>query len=193
MNFNTRQRPTSAWPNTSAQLGNPKCTGTERCSYEPRQDPTSRKESGCDRAWKKYAQAVFDAFREANPSLLYQLNPRCIGMAAPGRHRCAKECTGTNQRVMDHAELARFPDGARVIITHPYDMDEAAREKETRDAQDTLPGAVIRCGGKERSWYFPQHSSLTVIGQPEAVDRVNLDYQLPNGMEPAGCARWEGE
>ena len=53
-----------------------------------------------------------------------------------------------------------------------------------------IPGIGLRNGSKQRSWYYPGHSTLVLVGIQEILDQVNLDYDVPAGTEPTGCRKW---
>ena len=94
--------------------------------------------------------------------------------------------------MQDHDNLCRFPDGEKIIISHPYvELSENLME-EIRKLREEIPDLDARTGGTERSWFFPGHSHLIVIGSWENLNRVNLDYPVPTGTEPQGCVRWTG-
>ena len=46
------------------------------------------------------------------------------------------------------------------------------------DRQYQLNHVVAVDGGKERSWYYPGHSTLCIIGPREVVEGINLDYEV---------------
>ena len=148
--------------------------------------------SGCDVAWMAYSEAIFEAFREANPYLLYKNHHPCVLEAQQRRHLCPnRSCQGTRGGPLDHDELCRFPDNEKIIISHPYtdgEHDEFSRDLE--EWNEKLPGLAILTSGAERSWYFPRHSTLVIVGQQAVLQRINLNYPLPTGAEPTGCDRW---
>ena len=181
------QRPTSAWPAISGRLRiKTPCPGSKECEHEP---PASRSRGGhpqetirperCIERMREHAEAVFEAFRAANPSLLYQNDPRCIGMIDPGAHLCrqnGRRCGARKPAVCDHDEMARFPDGETLLIAHPYQTDMFGDLGECRQI---LPDAGIINGGREHSWYNPGMTELVIIGTPRTLSPVNLEYEAP--------------
>ena len=184
-------KPSSTWTTRSHRLSAGICLG-ESCQYEPARTATSRRMSGCDQAWREHSEAVFEAFRNANPDIQYSNRQGCVLDTHPNRHVCrTRNHHQLRGHPLDHDELCRFPNGSRLIISHPYphyDNDDFIGELEgwKREA----PSLTIKVGGPEKSWYFPGHSSLVVIGNNEALEKVNLDFQVSTGTEPTGCRRW---
>ena len=182
-------KPSSTWPIQTHRLSRRICGGTE-CQYEPKSEGMSR--SGCDAAWREHSKAVFEVFRNANPDLQYKDHHSCVLDAQRKRHNCYTKNHGQLRgHSLDHDELCRFPDGEKLIISHPYPNganDDFSEDLESW--QREVPGIAIRTGGEQKSWYFPGHSSLVLIGTSDVLDKVNLDYEVPTDTEPAGCARW---
>jgi hypothetical protein len=84
---------------------------------------------------------------------------------------------------LDHWEELTI-DGTltRVVISQPYYYDHdwlMIPELKWWRKMDL----TFRLGGKERSWYNPDETELVVVGLPADVERINLDYAVPN---PAG-------
>ena len=184
-------KPSATWATRSHRLSGGICPG-ESCQYEQARTTTSRRMSGCDQAWRKHSEAVFEAFRNSNPDIQYNNRHGCVLDTEPKRHVCqTRNHRALRGHPLDHDELCRFPDGSKLMISHPYphwSNDDFIGELEgwKREA----PGLSIRVGGPEKSWYFPGHSSLVLIGNSAALERVNLDFQAPRGTEPIGCQRW---
>ena len=184
-------QPSATWTTKSHRLSRGICQG-ESCRYEPARTASSRRTSGCDLAWRKHSEAVFEAFRNANPDIQYNDRTGCVLDTQSKRHVCR-----TTHRHMlrghplDHDEVCRFPNGEKLIISHPYphrDNDDFIGELEEWKKQ--APDLSIKLAGSDKSWYFPGHSSLVIIGNSETLDRVNLDFQVPTSTEPTGCQRW---
>ena len=187
-----RLKPSAAWPATSHRLSLGICRGGE-CEYGT--TGSSRYSSGCDDAWRKHSQAIFDAFREANPEVQYRDHSACVMEVQQKRHSCPQKNHQTVRgALMDHDEICRFPDGEKFIISHPYLSREGPHAdrytQALQELQAETPGVTATNAGPERSWYFPGHSSLVLIGMPAALDRVQLDFHMPTRTEPAGCVRW---
>ena len=185
-------RPTRTWPTRSHRLSKSICPGDEDCEYEPKVTGVGARvmSSGCNVVWRTYSEAIFEAFRNANPDLQYKNHHPCVLEAQRTGHRCpGRNCGGGRGTPLDHDELVRFPDNEKIIISHPY--PNGGHYGDTSDAWGQhVPGLELRIGGIERSWYFPQASSLVIVGQQRVLERVNLDYPLLLGNEPSGCVRW---
>ena len=189
------------WSRRSKRISDGVCRGHEKCRYEPKTGQHSREISGCNLAWKEYSEAVFEAFGKANPDIQYgERSEPCPLEVRQKPHRCYgadyNRRTGiwTDYRVelQHHDNLCRFTDGEKIIISHPYVELRENLMEEIRKLREEVPDLDARTGGTERSWYFPRHSHLIVIGRRENLDRVNLDYPVPTGTEPLGCVRWTG-
>ena len=168
------------------------CQG-RNCSYPPA--PTAEHPSGCDIAWRRYAQALAKAFTDANPGIEFRTaSPNCIIEVADPTHVCTMDCRyGLRDHPLDHDELCRLPDGRTFILSHPYpqgrDNPFTANLEKWRAH---VPDLDIRPAGTSRSWYFPNASVLVALGQRSTLDQLNLAYTIPHGDEPFGCARWTG-
>ena len=200
------RKPSAAWPAESQKAGTLRvCEGMDECGYEPKLDSATRKLSGCNQAWTNYSKLVFQAFQEANPDLQFRKGtPACLLEAGEKRHSCygAFHMGPNGGRPEDwflrHHELARFPDGRKIMITQPYldrngdeDKDETRIRRCLESWQELLPGVTLQMGGNARSWYYPGHSTLIIIGTPEIIERVNTSYEIPAGSEPSGCVHWK--
>ena len=74
-----------------------------------------------------------------------------------------------------------------MIVSQPYLADVSHAKAGLRDALVRL-SLVIVDGGKDRSWYFPNATSLVLIGTSAAVAEVNLDYDVSQCAPiPKGC------
>ena len=196
----TPLRAVGNWSSRSGRISTKVCQGHANCQYEPKTGD-SRKISGCNLAWKEHSEAVFEAFGKANPDLQYgNKGEPCPLEIGQKPHRCygsdynLRTGIWTDNRVelQNHDNLCRFPDGEKIIISHPYvELSENLME-EIRKLRGEIPDLDARTGGTERSWFFPRHSHLIVIGSRENLNRVNLDYPVPTGTEPQGCVRWTG-
>ena len=178
---------TEAWPDTTHWLSREICDGSG-CRREPGHEPT-----GCDGPWHRHSQAVFQAFRANNPELHYRENNACIAGTVQRNHTCrARNHSPVRGLLLDHDETCRFTDGEKIIISHPY-LDEAGDDPvETPEKWKEL-GVETRNAGKDRSWYFPGHSSLVFVGKREILDRLTMDFPVPQDTAPAGCVRWQAD
>ena len=185
-------KPSSTWTTTSHRISTGICRG-ENCDYEPKVTTTSRRPSGCDAAWRKHSEAVFEAFRKANPEIQYKETHPCLIELRRNRHQCyTRHHTPLRGDPLDHDELCRFPDGDKLIISHPYAREDDTFSTDLAEWQAEVPGTAAKNGGFNRSWYFPGHSTLVIIGKNEALDRVNLEFEIPADTAPTGCVRWRG-
>ena len=199
------RKPSAVWPAESQKVGTLRvCEGMDECGYEPKLDSTPSKLSGCNQTWTNYSKLVFQAFQEANPDIQFRKGtPNCLLEAGEKSHSChgAFHPGPSGDRPQDwflsHHELARFPDGRKIMITQPYldrnedeDKDETRIRKCLESWQELLPGVTLQMGGSTRSWYYPARSSLVIIGTAEIIERVNTSYEIPAGSEPSGCVHW---
>ena len=181
-------KPSAIWTVKTHQICQPICTG-EYCTYGPAEKRWML--SGCNQIWKQHSLDVFQAFRDANPELQYKDDQACVMETEEKRHVCNRRNHGELRgEPLGHDEICRFPNGDKLIISHPYmreDQDYACTLSEWKAGMSDI---AIRNGGEERSWYFPRHSSLLLIGRSCVLDRVNLDYPVPAQNEPTECRRW---
>ena len=175
------------------------CSGSEQCAYTPRADTqpagSRRVVSGCERQWQAYCASLFQAFMESNPEVQFGPRLSCLRKIRQPKHNCYRnsdQCL-KSPHLLDHGQAGRFPDGQKFCISHPYcetDVNIAAHH----DAQNWLekePDLTWINDDTTRSWYFPTHSTLLITGYKQTLDRINLDYPLPNADAPTGCARWQ--
>ena len=199
------RKPSAVWPAESQKVGTLRaCEGMDECGYEPKLDSATRRLSGCNQAWTNYSKLVFQAFQEANPDIQFRKGtPSCLLEAGEKRHNCygAFHMGPSGGQLDDwflrHHELARFPDGRKIMITQPYldrngdeDKDETRIRKCLESWQELLPGLTLQMGGSTRSWYYPGHSTLIIIGTAEIIEQVNTSYKIPAGSEPSECVHW---
>ena len=184
-------RPGRIWTTGTHRLSGRICGG-EQCRYKARENQWD--DSPCDEAWRKHSAALFQAFREANPELQYRDRRVCPLEAQEKRHTCSRTTCHyqAGGHPLDHDEICRFPDGAKLIISHPYPHGEndSFSEKLAR-WRIHVPDMEVRSGGAARSWYFPGRSHLVIIGQEKTLARVSLEYEMPARTGPTGCVRWE--
>ena len=199
------RKPSAVWPAESQKVGTLRvCEGMDECGYEPKLDLTPWRLSGCNQAWINYSKMVFQAFQEANPDLQFRKGtPRCLLEAGEKRHSCHGAFhQGPSRGQLDdwflrQHELARFPDGRKIMISQPNldrngdeDKDETRIRRCLESWQELLPGVTLQMGGSTRSWYYPGISSLVIIGTAEIIERVNTSYEIQAGSEPSGCVHW---
>ena len=151
---------------------------------------------------------LLEAFKEANPGVRFtEDNNPCLTIIGPGRARahysCDKRYIGG---IIDHEGAVRIGKGQPVYIPQPYltahngrlDGENAAARlvdsitKGSRCLRRYLSGMTltIRYAGSGRSWYYPGNSALWVVGDPEAVESMNFDYEVP---EPPPTMSERGE
>ena len=196
-------RPSATWPAESQRAGFlTVCTGTEECEYEPKLESARWRPSGCNLAWRVYSWDIFRAFQDANPDLQYRKGtPDCLLEAGEKRHKCyGRQHRGERGNLlldgfMRHHELARFPDGRKIMVCQPYldaREDDWIRES-VEPWRELMPDLAFRLGGTARSWYYPGSSSLLIIGDSEVLERLNTSYEIPSGNRPSGCVYWDEE
>ena len=195
------RKPSAVWPAESQKVGTLRvCEGMDECGYEPKLDLTPWNLSGCNQTWTNYSKLVFQAFQETNPDIQFRKGtPNCLLEAGEKSHSChgafhlGPSGDQPNDWFLRHHELARFPDGRKIMISQPYldrNEDETRIRKCLESWQELLPGVTLQMGGSARSWYYPGRSSLVIIGTPEIIERVNTSYEIPAGSEPSECVHW---
>ena len=193
--------PSATWPARSQETGIIRvCQGSEECGYEPKLDSHTRKLSGCNQAWNAHSQQVFEAFQEANPEIQYRKGtPACLLEAGEKRHQCHgaphldEDGYHLESRFLRHQELARFPDGKKIMICQPHlhgEGDTQTIQEAILPWRELMPNLTFRMGGPARSWYHPGRSSLVIIGNAEIIERVNTSYEIRAGSEPIKCIHW---
>lgn len=146
------------WRTASWRVAPPMCA----CDPQP-----------CEHAGLSLSGRTFELFRHQNSNLQYSSRPACPREILDAGHECSYEkgCFSFHPGLLDHHETARFPDGQHVIISHPY-----------VDRSQSWPGKpeglAVRTSDPEQSWFNPGMTRLVLIGAPEALERVNLDYEV---------------
>ena len=182
-----------AWKDRSNKMSQGVCKG-EMCRNGTPEDASDR--GRCNREWRRHSEAVFEAFRQANPGLTYLDTASCVLDVGTLPH----DCSGSSHRpirgrAFDHDELCRLEGGGHIIISHPYQRPGETQNRFDEDLpewQAFIPDIHVLALEPQRSWYFPSHSSLVIVGRREMLDRLNLDYPVPTDTEPTGCLRWLG-
>ena len=189
-------KPSARWPQMSGYLAGSICGGDANCGYEPKRTPEApRVNSGCNRIWRTYSRSLFDAFMAANPEVQFGPKAECLQKLRQPQHRCyGKRGANCIKRggPLDHDQMCRFPDNQRFIISQPYCGDDLCEYdlKKIREWQKKDPEITWRIAGATRSWYFPTHSNLLIVGHEKTIDRLALNYPVPNVDEPTNCVRW---
>ena len=187
--------PTKTWPQTSRWLASSICEGWDSCEYEPKKPNIPRfRRSGCDIAWQKHSNALFEAFMTANPGIMFRdKGLSCVAEINP-HHRCyTKSHKSLLGDPIDHAQLCRMPNGMKFIITQPYcddGLSKSSLERVTKWKSE-IPDLTWKDMGKERSWYFPSQANLILLGTRETLDALKLDYPVPTETRPTGCVRYK--
>ena len=187
--------PTKTWPQSSRWLAQGICGGEDDCEYEPKSDEIPRyQRSGCNRAWDKHSNALFEAFMKANPDVMFRdRSLDCAGEIKP-YHRCPTRAhKSLYEHPLDHAQLCRLPDGMKFIISQPYCGNELCRNclEQIAKWQKDIPDLAWKCAGKELSWYFPGQTNLLLLGTQETLDALKLDYPVPTETRPTGCVNYK--
>lgn len=187
-------RPTRTWPQSSNWLPQSICGGREGCQYEPKMPVALRTmRSGCDQAWGEHSQALFTAFMDANPEVMFRdRSLSCVGEIQP-YHRCyTRNHRALREQPIDHAQLCRLPDGSKFIVSQPYCGDNLCGEclDNIGSWQKEMPHLRWVVAGRERSWYFPNNANLLFLGARETLDSLTLDYPVPAESTPHGCERY---
>ena len=106
--------------------------------------------------------------------------------------------------LIDHEGAVRMPGGQAVFVPQPYLTPKYGGfdgEEEIERLAAALGGMecvrkyltgmalVVKYAGAGRSWYYPGNSSLWVVGDPEAVESLNFEYEPP--PVPASMS-WRG-
>ena len=187
-------KPTPIWPQTAKHMATNVCNGEDGCEYETKRHSSAPITSGCNLQWRAYSQTVFDVFMEANPDLQFGPRGDCVKKIKHPRHRCPLKSDCTNRtNLLDHPQIARFPDNERFIISQSYCQDALSEYdlESIQEWQKIDPEITWRLAGSHRSWYFPRQTNLMLIGYQRTLDRLDLDYLIPNNNEPVGLQKLE--
>ena len=85
--------------------------------------------------------------------------------------------------ILDHWHTAQVGYKEVVVVSQPYGHDTAKSW-----ALEGGYSVVMVNAGTDRSWYFPGTAYLVLIGRPESVVKVNLEYSVSGCAPiPAGC------
>ena len=199
-------KPTGQWNRATAQTTGPICRGQPECQYSGNSGNSGNLEitktrrkgyhSECDNRWHAYSLNLLKAFMGANPEVQFgPTTPECLRQLTPAGHRCTGtgpwECS-PRALPLDHDQLCRFPDGERFIISQTYCNDELCPSclDNIGEWQIQDPQIAWQTAGKSRSWYSPGRSNLLLIGHRPTIERLKLDYPLPDAQPPTGCIRW---
>ena len=188
-------KPTKAWPQTTSWLTRSICLGSADCQYEPKQTERIRRtKSGCNQMWRKHSEALFQAFMDANPGVMFRdRGLDCVNEVEPN-HRCYRRGhRHLNGPPIDHAELCRLPNGSRFIISQPYCHEKLCQRclTQMQQWQVEMPNLCWTSGKSQRSWYFPNNANLLLLGTQETLDSINLGYPIPTETQPTGCGRFQ--
>lgn len=130
-------------------------------------------------AWQRHKADLFAAFQDANPVVTY---PRPLTSHAASR--CIRAVTRQSQVRL----LRRLPDGPRSVFpscrrrcfvtSQPHGPGRKPWPHCLPDELlvDDVPLAVID-GGTGRAWHHLTSTSLPTIGEPNLLERLNLDCQ----------------
>ena len=95
---------------------------------------------------------------------------------------------------LDHLRLVRL-NGAPILIQQPYGAKSDWQARYAERLPSVLPDGVgWRFGDSSQSLYLPKHSQFILIGAPNALAAINLDWQgnecrcpdATNGKRDAG-------
>ena len=115
------------------------------------------------------------AFLDTNPHVKLRRShgSNCFHFLRTGVSNCftRRECDNIPHEWCDHAE--KWKTGRQVkelfLIGHPYHEPELSLPEDMASA----------CLSKAHSWYYPGRTNLTVIGRPEIIATLTLDYDVP--------------
>ena len=181
------------WKMTTSNIATHTCEGSYRCKHKLEDIPLANPaQQGCGPIWEKHSQALLKAFTGANPTVMFRTAPlKCVGEIEP-YHRCpTKIHEAMTGMPLDHAQLCRFPDGQRFIISQPYlDDSECNDMMRTSIWRAQIPELRWLAIGKKLSWYFPNNTNLMLLGNFETLTALNLQYPTPITGSPTGCVRY---
>ena len=139
--------------------------------------------------WEKAGHDRWKAFVNANPEIRLAkggYSPPCLeAFVTPHRHcmnhhRLSEVMPGG---ILDHWHTAQVGYKEVVVVSQPYGHDTAKSW-----ALEGGYSVVMVNAGTDRSWYFPGTAYLVLIGRPESVVKVNLEYSVSGCAPiPAGC------
>ena len=166
-------------------------TGSHLLKQKTCQLQECREGGQCSQAWRTHSQAVFQAFMEANPNLQYKDVDTCVIEVGEKRHICDIRTHSRIQgKSLDHHELCRFPDGQKIIISHPCQGAEGNDFRNDLEGwRGHVPSIDMLTLEPGKSWYLPGQSQLVIVGRREILERLNTGYPTPEEAIPAGCAR----
>ena len=147
-----------------------------------------------------HGRSLLEAFRRANPGVLFTGDPNpCLSIISGRRPRAHHPCGGFGFSIrsilIDHEGAARVQEDQAVYIPQPYYTAEYARfdgQKETQALAESIARSSclreklsgmtleVRYAGAGRSWYYPGHSALWVIGRPQAMATIDTGYPVPD-------------
>ena len=191
--------PTARWSKLSNYTPGSICRGQRDCKYAPKTGGATIRGrslvSGCDNRWKTYANSLFEAFMASNPEVQFGPKAHCLRQIRQPKHRCygggGANCIKRGWP-LDHDQMCRLPDGQQFIISQPYCGDNLCKVcvENVQSWQNADREIIWRTGGTSRSWYYPTHSNLLVVGYKQTIDNLKLDYTLPHADAPIGCVCW---
>ena len=184
-------KPTPAWTQTTNWKTSSFCNGSASCQYEPKTEPLSTEPtSGCNRRWQKHSQALFQAFMNANPTVMFHQGYVICVKEIEHNHRCnTRQHDPVIEQPIDHAEICRLPDGSRFIISQPYYRAELCNAG-MAIFQEVLPDLRCVVAGSKRSWYIPNTTNLLLLGTQETLDSLNFNYPTPDETQPTRCTKF---
>ena len=186
-------RASSNWKMTTSNIAADICEGSYRCEHKLEDIPLANPaDQGCGPIWKKHSQALLKAFTDANPTVMFRTAPlKCVGEIQPYHHCPTKIHEAMTGMPLDHAQLCRFTDGQRFIISQPYlDDSECNDMMRTSIWRAQIPELRWLTIGTKLSWYFPNNTNLMLLGNFETLNTLNLQYPTPITGSPTGCVRY---
>ena len=136
-------------------------------------------------AWEKAGHDRWRTFVSANPELHLTAgdwHPKCLETLITPHRNCKHQRIHKGWLPLDHWHTAQTGYKEVVIVSQPYQV-----ETRTLWVDGRGPVSIVDAG-KDRSWYFPQHTHLVLIGQPSAIAKIDLTYNVNNCSQiPEGC------
>ena len=138
-------------------------------------------------AWLTACWDRWELFKNANPGLRQsKIRTRCVRAYLPDlKHKCRSgNHFQLSTGLLDHAQDFNAGRGGLFTVGQPY-IDKGLGGAVVELAGQ---GLVFVNGGRNRSWYFPGHSTLILIGAADVLSKINVGYSTEDAAPlPQGC------
>lgn len=132
--------------------------------------------------WNRLGRHLEKAFTEANPGIV-PVKPSTLNNSEFRRFREPLPWLDHTGRIRDRAG------GEIVYISQPYTPPAVGTILLPRYKSQTPKELTIVNAGQMRSWYYLGASHLVVLGPPEAIESICLDYPTDDAPWDFQCDR----